>query len=179
MFIDANTLPAGHRVTADVCILGAGAAGITLAVELADTGLQVVMLESGGLGFDRSLQELSAGQVAAEPYHPPLHLGSRRGLGGTTMVWGGRCVPFDPIDFERREYVAESGWPIRFDELLPYYQRANAFCEAGAFEYFVEGALGPAAAPMVPVSAAGSTGSRTSTSAAARCFQRPATRIRR
>lgn len=150
MMIDANDLPNGDPTHADVCILGAGAAGIALAAELANTRTRVVVIESGGSTFEQRVQELSAGEVDADPYHIPLHLGIRRMVGGTTTVWGGRCVPLEDIDFERRDYVPESGWPISREELLPYYRRASEFCGAGAFEYAIEKALGPQAGDMVP-----------------------------
>lgn len=67
--------------------------------------------------------------------HPPLETVRQRRLGGTTGAWGGRCVPLDEIDFERRDYVRESGWPISREDLLPYYRRAQRYCEAGAFDY--------------------------------------------
>jgi choline dehydrogenase-like flavoprotein len=62
-------------------------------------------------------------------------------FGGTTSIWGGRCVPLDPIDFERRDYVANSGWPISYDEVARYYPRALEYCDAGTFDFSVEKSL--------------------------------------
>jgi choline dehydrogenase-like flavoprotein len=58
-----------------------------------------------------------------------------RSLGGTSRWWGGRCVFLDDIDFQQREYVPDSGWPIDFDDLAPYLPRAAELlgCNDGPF----------------------------------------------
>ena len=85
--------------------------------------------------LERATQDLYRGEVAEPDQHHPLHLFRRRVLGGTSSVWGGRCVPLDDIDFQRRDYVPHSGWPITKSDLDPFYARANGLCEAGAFAY--------------------------------------------
>jgi choline dehydrogenase-like flavoprotein len=132
-----------------VCIVGAGAAGITLALELADSGLGVLLLESGGLKAERDTQQLYEGAVADERLHSPPHRFRQRRFGGSTTVWGGRCVPFDPIDFEARDYIPYSGWPIGLEAIQPFYPRANQLCEAGAFEYRDTEALRGPLRPMI------------------------------
>jgi choline dehydrogenase-like flavoprotein len=141
---DARRLGDTHNLKADVCIVGAGAAGITLALELADSGLGVLLLESGGLKAERDTQRLYEGAVADERLHSPPHRFRQRRFGGSTTVWGGRCVPFDPIDFEARDYIPYSGWPIGLEAIQPFYPRAHQLCEAGAFEYRdIEALRGP------------------------------------
>ena len=149
MIDDALELGDAQALQADVCIVGAGAAGITLALELADSGLRVLLLESGGLKAERDTQRLYEGAVADERLHSPPHRFRQRRFGGSTTVWGGRCVPFDPIDFEQRDYVPYSGWPFGLDALLPFYPRANELCEAGAFEYLAPAALTGPLRPMI------------------------------
>lgn len=125
-----------------------GAAGITMALDLIGSGFSTLLLESGGFEEEPATQDLYAGAVVNERLHsPPVRYRQRR-LGGTTTIWGGRCMPFDPIDFEARDYVPASGWPIARSDLEPYYPRANALCEAGAFAYTTEAAFG-AALPIV------------------------------
>ena len=127
MLIDARELDDGRRVDADVCIVGAGAAGITLARELAAARRSVVLLEAGGLAFDDTTQAMYAGSVAdSDPALPADYLTTSRlrFLGGTTNHWEGWCRPFDPIDFEARSWVPLSGWPFGREELDPYYDRA-------------------------------------------------------
>lgn len=137
MMQDARDLPDGHRLHADVCIVGAGAAGIAMALEFIGTDIRVLLLESGGSGFEKDTQALYAGSVVNSSLHSPPDRYRQRRFGGSTTIWGGRCVPLDPIDFEARGYVAHSGWPFAFDELLPHYVRANRLCEAGEFAYTV------------------------------------------
>jgi glycine/D-amino acid oxidase-like deaminating enzyme len=94
---------------ADVCIVGAGPVGIALALECERRGLSVTLLESGGDGFDANAQALSTMEIVDPRHHAPSDLVVRRALGGTSLIWCGRCVPYDDIDFELREHVAESG----------------------------------------------------------------------
>jgi choline dehydrogenase-like flavoprotein len=149
MIDDSSQLNDGESLCADVCIVGAGAAGITLALELAGTGVSVVLLESGGLEPETQTQSLYQGVVADERLHSPPHRYRERRFGGSTTIWGGRCVPFDEIDFEARDYVPDSGWPIALTDLMPHYPRANRLCEAGEFEYRVAGAFAQPQQPMI------------------------------
>ncbi len=135
MKFDSAELLDGQVLHADICIVGAGAAGITIALELIATGLDVVVLESGGLDPEAHIQALYAGTVEDSRLHSPPDRYRQRRFGGTTTIWGGRCMPFDPIDFEKRDYIPNSGWPIDYDTLAPYYPKANRLCEAGEFAY--------------------------------------------
>lgn len=149
MIVDADSIEPGSYLWADVCIVGAGAAGISLALALTGQGLRIVVLESGKLRGHAATQALYAGEVADERLHSPLDKYRQRRMGGSTATWGGRCVPFDPIDFETRSQVPYSGWPISYDDLLPFYPEANALAEAGRFSYEADEALGPCAPPMI------------------------------
>src|SRR5271155_3960109 len=145
MFLDAVDLPDDHEMHADIVIVGAGAAGITMALDLIGSEQSVLLLESGGFEEEPATQDLYAGTVIDQRLHSAPDRYRQRRLGGTTTIWGGRCVPFDPIDFEVRDDVPESGWPIARSDLDPFYPRANAFCEAGAFAYTTDAAFGNAA----------------------------------
>lgn len=136
MFIDAHTLPRDTELRADVCIVGAGAAGITLARELKGTKLEVCVLESGGLAPDPGTQALVAGDNVGFPYYD-LQATRVRVFGGTTIHWAGVCRPLEPIDFEAREWVPQSGWPITKASLDPYYARAQPILELGPYDYDV------------------------------------------
>lgn len=135
MINDLNDADPAAPLAATLCIVGGGAAGISLALAFIDSGIEVLLLESGGFTPEDETQALYAGEVADERMHSSPDRYRQRRFGGSTTIWGGRCMPFDPIDFEPRDYVAESGWPIGYDALAPYYPRANQLCEAGAFEY--------------------------------------------
>ena len=150
MIIDARQLPSDHIIECDVCIVGAGAAGITLAHELRDAGMEVVLLESGGVRLEADTQDLDKGDVVGPNCHPPLHQFRQRRLGGTTNVWSGGCVPFDAVDFETRSHVPYSGWPISKSDLDPYYARAHVYCELGEYAYDVTDALADQPKSMIP-----------------------------
>ena len=107
----------------DVCIVGAGAAGIAVAVELARLGRSVTLLEGGGRDVELAAQSPYASESAALA-HRGLHGGRVRALGGTTTRWGGQILELDALDFERRPWVAESGWPFAKSELTRHYARA-------------------------------------------------------
>jgi choline dehydrogenase-like flavoprotein len=134
MFIDARTLPAHTTINPAVCIIGAGAAGITLALSLRSAGFPVALLESGDLDFDESTQDLATGELAGLPARE-LNQSRLRFFGGTTNHWGGMCRPLDDQDFQPRAAIPLSGWPIRRDGLLPYYRQAQTLCQLGPFEY--------------------------------------------
>jgi choline dehydrogenase-like flavoprotein len=104
-------------------------------MELAGTGRRILLLESGGLGPSDDAQALNVGEVADEALHSPPDRYRQRCFGGGTSIWGGRCVPFDPIDFETRPWLDHSGWPVSYTDVERYYPAANALCEAGEYEY--------------------------------------------
>jgi choline dehydrogenase-like flavoprotein len=122
-----------------VCIVGAGAAGITLACELDGAPFKVILIEAGGLNPNDALAADYSG-AASEP-HPNPSLYRRFGFGGTTRIWGGRCVPLEPIDFERRDYIANSGWPIGYEDVARHYPRALDYCDAGEFDFRARSAI--------------------------------------
>ena len=119
-----------ERISADVAIVGAGPAGIVLALELARASKRVVLIESGGTSFDPDTQRLGD-TAGVDPTHVAMSLATRRQVGGASNLWGGRCVPFDPIDFEPRPQVAGARWPVSYEELAPYLQRACDWCLCG------------------------------------------------
>jgi choline dehydrogenase-like flavoprotein len=132
-----------------ICIIGAGAAGITLACELHGSGMKVLLLEAGGMKLDAAASDELYRGTAQAP-HPNPSQYRRVVFGGTTGTWGGRCVPFDPIDFEKREYVADSGWPISYSEVAQFYPRAMSYCDAGAFDFSVGNSLKSGALATIP-----------------------------
>ncbi|RYZ07866.1 MAG: GMC family oxidoreductase [Comamonadaceae bacterium] len=144
----ATRVPRGGVLHADVCVVGAGPAGITLALALSGKGLSVLLLEAGDQPLDARAQALYAGEVAPGRRHPPADTGRARGLGGTSPLWHGRCAPLDPIDFETRAHVPHSGWPISHGGLQPWYAKANTLLEAGRYEYDARSAL-PGTPPLV------------------------------
>ena len=106
MHTDANTLDNGTLIEGDICIVGAGAAGISMALEWAHTPHKVILLEGGGFEVDSDIQDLYRGENIGQKYYP-LQSSRLHFFGGTTGHWGGFCARFDPWDFEER-----TGCPI-------------------------------------------------------------------
>jgi len=134
MFIDARSVMTGALIEADICIVGAGAAGITIAQEFIGSSVNVCVLESGGLDFNWQAQSLYEGANVGLRYFD-LDVCQIRYFGGNTNAWGGWCRPLDPIDFSHRPWVANSGWPFPTAELRPYYRQAHALCQIASDDY--------------------------------------------
>jgi choline dehydrogenase-like flavoprotein len=149
VIVDGRSIPRDTELTADLCIIGAGAVGIAIARELRNQDIDVLVLESGGLEPEPDTQDLARGEITALPYFP-LESARLRCFGGSTMHWGGWCRPFESIDFETRPWVPKSGWPITRDDLQPYYLRAQELCQLGEFAYEPD-AWDLAAAPPLPL----------------------------
>jgi choline dehydrogenase-like flavoprotein len=109
--------------TFDICIVGAGAAGVVLAVELVRMGRRVLLLEGGGAGIEEASQEPYRSEVTGLT-HRGVHTGRFRAKGGTTTMWGGQILELDEVDFAERAAVPGSGWPFDKQELMPFYERA-------------------------------------------------------
>jgi choline dehydrogenase-like flavoprotein len=138
-FIDARTLADATVLEPDLAIIGGGPAGISLALALADTKLNILLLESGGMNFDPANQKMYAGAQTGQHYIA-LDAGRLRFLGGSTNHWGGWCRPLDAIDFEQRNWMPHSGWPFPKKALDAYYPRAQKLVEAGPWLYDKAGA---------------------------------------
>jgi choline dehydrogenase-like flavoprotein len=140
MLFDARTVPADTVLQADVCIIGAGAAGITVARRFAGTSTSVILLESGDFEPDAETQALYAGDVVGTPMlsgDGPLDLADirLRQFGGTTNHWAGWCRPLEPVDFVELPARPGTSWPFGREELDPWYAQAMAAVQAGPFEY--------------------------------------------
>jgi choline dehydrogenase-like flavoprotein len=120
---DLRELSGDRELEVDICVVGAGASGIAIANELRGSGLRVCLAESGGLQEEPDTQALYRGENAGHPM--ALDEGRFRVFGGSTTRWGGRSATLDPIDFEERPWVKQSGWPFTYRELLRYYERAK------------------------------------------------------
>jgi choline dehydrogenase-like flavoprotein len=127
MFIDALDLSEQTQLEADLAIIGAGPAGITLARTFAGTPVKVCLLEAGAQAGETEVQALYSGENVGIDYS--LTASRLRFFGGTSNHWGGFTRPLDPIDFEQRDWVPYSGWPFTIDELQPYYTEACQLVE--------------------------------------------------
>ncbi|MFM1879434.1 MAG: hypothetical protein RLZZ241_2300 [Bacteroidota bacterium] len=136
MHSDARLLENHTVVEADLCIVGAGAAGIAMALDWEGRKEKVVLLEGGGFEYEIDTQELFDGSLSGQRYYPLMSTRLHY-FGGTTGHWSGLCTPFDTIDFKERPWVMNSGWPISLTDLNPYYPLAGNLLglETPSFEY--------------------------------------------
>jgi len=123
MIVDLQQTDKINASHSDVCVVGAGAAGITMAVELVRLGLIVSVLEGGGLDFEEASQQLYQSNIVGLP-HRGTHEGRFRVFGGTSTKWAGQILELADSDFERRSWVPGSGWPFPKSILSKYYERA-------------------------------------------------------
>ena len=134
MIRDFRSYDGDGDIRCDICIAGAGAAGVALALSLAARRHDVVLLEAGGYDYDEADQDAYVGESVGHPYHD-IATTRLRFLGGSTNHWGGMCTHLEPHDFEKRAWIPYSGWPIGFDDLEPWYALAHPWVELGAFDY--------------------------------------------
>ncbi|HWC34904.1 MAG TPA: GMC family oxidoreductase [Mycobacteriales bacterium] len=131
MIDDLAALGTDARFAADLAVVGAGPAGIVVALEAARRGLDVVLLESGREHYDEAVQELSEAAEWDRSRHAPMSMAIRRQVGGTSVTWGGRCVPFDPVDFTTRAVAGSARWPVSYEEIREYFGRACDWMQCG------------------------------------------------
>ncbi len=134
MHTDTRHLENDSLIQGDICIIGAGAAGVSIALDWMNTPYKVILLESGGFEYDEKVQDLNAGKTTGQKYFP-LKASRLRSFGGTTGHWAGMCSPYDNVDFIKRDWVPDSGWPIERKEMDPFYARAHEKLHLGPYNY--------------------------------------------
>ena len=108
-----------------------------MALQWTNSPVKVVLLEGGGFDLEPEMQDLYRGDIVGQPYYP-LQSARLHYFGGTTNHWAGYCSTYDPIDFEVRDWVPHSGWPIKREELDQFYARAQGILDLGPYEYNAE-----------------------------------------
>lgn len=139
MITDARDLDDGSRLTADVCVVGTGPAGLTICRALEGAGLEVLVLESGDFEPDPATQALARAEVTGQPIdwfgRTAIDQLRARQVGGSSNLWVGLCRPLDPIDFEPLTPRGDTQWPFGRTDLDPFYEEAQADCELGPYDY--------------------------------------------
>ena len=130
-FVDLKELDSPAPIQADLCIIGSGPAGVTIANEFAGSSVQVVIIEGGGLEQTPAHQALFEVENAGTPRATPQDLVRNRIIGGSSHSWSGRCVSFDSIDFESRAWVPHSGWPINLADIQSVLDRSRKLLGIG------------------------------------------------
>ena len=140
MINDYRNLATPADIEADLCIIGAGAAGLAIARTFIGTATKVCLIESGGLAGEEANQALYQGTSIGSPEFDP-GISRMRVFGGSCNLWGGGCIPIGKL--EAREWVPDSHWPIAYEDLEPYYRHARDFCHLPAHEFVEDSFLTP------------------------------------
>jgi len=133
--LDLRELEVQNPLESDLCIVGSGPAGITIAREFANTSIKVLVLESGGKTEEVDTQSLYDIESVGVPRMMEQRQVRNRILGGSSHTWYGRCAPLEKIDYEIRDWVPYSGWPISSKDLHEYELRASEILGLGSHEY--------------------------------------------
>lgn len=140
MIIAGDALQHDKLTEVDIAIVGTGAVGVALATRLAGRGRRIVLIEAGGPRYDpRQHESFFKADEIMDHRHAPTEIYRRRMLGGTTSVWGGRCIPFDPEDFSPGS--GRPGWPVTYEEVAAHYRDALYFLDGGRPEFTASAAL--------------------------------------
>ncbi|MEF0940342.1 GMC oxidoreductase [Rhizobium sp. BR 362] len=127
MIFEEATQPACDSY--DVCIIGSGPVGLALASELRKTKLRILIAESGGRRPSPAAQQLAQAHIVDSNLHDDVRICVSRQLGGTSNLWSGRCVPYDPVDFVDR--FDDGQWPIGYADIAPYFDVAAQYADCG------------------------------------------------
>jgi choline dehydrogenase-like flavoprotein len=104
---------------------------MALALEFERLGRDVLVLESGALELDASIADASRAEIIDSQRHAEMNLAVCRALGGTSWTWGGRCVPYDEVDWLDRDFVPGGHWPVTAGEINPWYKLASKYLLCG------------------------------------------------
>lgn len=137
MLIDARRIEPNRQFLCDVCVVGAGPAGIALVDRLRQSGLAVILVESGGFNLELATQSLYQGDIVGQPYFR-LDACRWRLFGGSSVRWGGWCRPLEADDYEIRDWIPLSGWPITASDLRPYHDDAAALFQLPNAQFDLE-----------------------------------------
>lgn len=137
MIYDSRKLEKNFLIEGDVCIVGAGAAGISMALDMMSMNFKTILLEGGGFEYEDKMQQLYKGNIKG-PDNYPLTASRLHYFGGTTNHWGGHCSPLDEIDFKKRNWVENSGWPISKSDLEPYFSKTSEILELESSDFSLE-----------------------------------------
>ena len=133
-YIDFNNTRPHLDVPFDFTIIGAGVAGILLAVKLSERNKKVLLIESGHFEEDENRQALNKVEQTGKIVENAIN-GRKRAVGGTSIAWGGQSLPFTQLDFDEKEWMTNTGWAINLSDLTPYYPIANRFMNIDEWDY--------------------------------------------
>jgi choline dehydrogenase-like flavoprotein len=121
--------------SADICVIGAGMAGLYVARQLTSYGLRTVLVESGSARSRQPSNDLNEISDEHGHYQWPV-TGRARGLGGSSSVWGGKMVPLSASDMAERPHIDAPQWPLSREALLEGLSEIEALfrLDGGSYE---------------------------------------------
>ena len=122
MLINSNKIKDGTEIDIDLCIIGSGAAGLSIASEFLDSNITIAIIESGDRTYSESAQAFNEVKCSELGVGPRARI---RQFGGSTTAWAGKWIPLSPFDLTAKPWIRNSGWPIKYDQLVQYYERAS------------------------------------------------------
>jgi choline dehydrogenase-like flavoprotein len=133
MILNSSDIKNNQILNADICLIGSGPAILTLLEHLNIKKLKIILIPGGKFHYDKKNQKLYKGILAKNVNHEPLINNRHREFGGSGNYWGGRCVPFDEIDFKKRKWIKHSGWPLKLRDLSSYYNKASRYLKISKY----------------------------------------------
>ena len=122
MLINSEKIENNAVIDVDLCIIGSGAAGLSIASEFLDSNITIAILESGDRTYQETAQAFNQVECSALGVGPRARI---RQYGGSTTAWSGKWVPMSPFDLKVKPWIENSGWPIKYEDLVQYYERAS------------------------------------------------------
>ena len=134
-FFDLEYFEDESSIETNICIIGSGPAGLSIAKEFSGTSVDILVVESGGFEDESTTQALYNIESIGDPRCINQENIRRRIWGGSSHIWTGRCAPFEDMDFEHRPWIKYSGWPLTRKDLDPYLERAGRYLGLGPHCY--------------------------------------------
>lgn len=156
MLVNSKDLGGNFEIVADICIVGSGPAGIAIAMEYDGLPIRVAVLEAGG--DETEAAHASRDRLASDSRFGDFFLDlPGRQVGGNANLWninapgaahGLRLLPLREVDFEPRNWIPETGWPVSLSYFEGYYKRALAFLKLPERGFDPEDWAEPDTAPL-------------------------------
>lgn len=137
-----------QTISTNVLIVGAGIAGLLVASRLQRQGIRTVVVESGSEKPSSDPHPLNEVVLDGQPYQGAAK-GRCRGLGGTSMVWGGAMLPFLSCDLETHTAGWPVDWPVGFNELAIQFNEIERLFKLPHGSYEVDTALSAGDEPFI------------------------------
>ena len=134
MISDFLTLKTADHMTADICVIGAGAAGMAIAEYFMDKNVKVLVIESGNFKFNQNIQNYYEIENVGLKFDGGFG-GRFRTMGGSTTKWGGQALPLTKLDFKPKNWIKNTGWPIQKEDLGAYYKKALKFLNVDDLDF--------------------------------------------